>query len=99
MRSAGFGFRFRMLSVVAGSSLLMTQAHAMMRPMTAQDAMPVQSAPVATPDAGGTLTLPAGMIVPLTLVSTIKSKAIHLGESVRAQVAFPVSVGDRVAIP
>jgi len=88
-----------MLSMVAASSLLMTQAHATMRPMTVQDATPVQSAPVAAPDAGGTLTLPADMIVPLTLVSMIKSKAIHLGEPVRAQVAFPVSVGDRVAIP
>jgi hypothetical protein len=43
--------------------------------------------------------LPAGTRIPLTLVSVIKSKTTRVGDSVRAQVAFPVTVGSVVAIP
>jgi hypothetical protein len=46
-----------------------------------------------------TLTVPAGTMVPLTLVTPIKSKSTKPGDTVRAAVAFPVTVGDQVAIP
>ncbi len=44
------------------------------------------------------ITVPAGTRIPLTLASPITSKA-RQGDSVRAAVAFPVTVGTRVAIP
>lgn len=63
-----------------------------------------QTAPVIAPppaDAGqaASLVVPQGTAIPLTLVSQIKSKTTKPGDSVRAQVAFPVTVGTQVAIP
>lgn len=45
------------------------------------------------------MTVPAGTAIPLTLVSQIKSKSTKPGDSVRAMVAFPVTVDSKVAIP
>jgi hypothetical protein len=45
------------------------------------------------------ITVPPGTSIPLTLVSTLKSKSTKPGDSVRAQVAFPVTVGTQLAIP
>ena len=47
----------------------------------------------------GTITIPSGTVVPLTLVSVIQSKSTKIGDTIRAQVAFPVTVGEVVAIP
>ena len=49
--------------------------------------------------ASQTITVPAGTVVPLTLVSPINSKATKVGDAVRAVVAFPITEGDQVAIP
>lgn len=46
-----------------------------------------------------TITVPAGTAIPLTLVSPIKSRSTKLGDSVRAMIAFPVTVGTQLAIP
>lgn len=46
-----------------------------------------------------TITVPAGTVVPLTLVGPIKSKSTKVGDAVRAVVAFPVTVGTQIAIP
>jgi hypothetical protein len=46
----------------------------------------------------GTITVPTGTRIPLTLASPITTKTKQ-GDSVRAAVAFPVTVGSRVAIP
>jgi hypothetical protein len=43
--------------------------------------------------------VPQGTSVPLTLVSPIKSKSTKPGDTVRAVVAFPVTVGTQLAIP
>jgi hypothetical protein len=64
----------------------------------------VQPEPPAVPAvaSGGvapTITVPAGTMVPLTLVSPIKSKSTKVGDAVRAVVAFPITVGSQVAIP
>jgi type IV secretion system protein VirB10 len=40
-----------------------------------------------------------GTAVPLTLLSTIRSRTSKPGDSVRAVVAFPVTVGEQIAIP
>jgi len=49
--------------------------------------------------ASGSLTVPAGTLVALTLVTPIQSKATKVGDTVRAVVAFPVTIGAQVAIP
>lgn len=46
----------------------------------------------------GTITIAAGTQIPLTLASPITGKA-RKGDPVRAAVAFPVTVGNQVAIP
>jgi hypothetical protein len=58
---------------------------------------PAQPAPDQT-SAGQTI-VPAATVVPLTLVSQIKSKSTKVGDTVRAQVAFPITVGTEMAIP
>lgn len=55
-------------------------------------------APIPAP-ASGTITVTTGTTVPLTLVTPIKSKSTHPGDTVRAVVAFPVTVGTQMAIP
>lgn len=45
------------------------------------------------------LTVPPGTVIPLTLVSPIKSKSTKVGDAVRAVVAFPITVGTQVAVP
>jgi type IV secretion system protein VirB10 len=54
---------------------------------------------VPAPPASSTITVPAGTAVPLTLMNPVKSKSTKPGDSVRAVVAFPVTVGSRLAIP
>jgi hypothetical protein len=46
-----------------------------------------------------TVTIPVGTVVPLTLVTQIKNKSSKPGDSIRAVVAFPVTVGTQIAIP
>lgn len=50
-------------------------------------------------ESAATITVPAGTDVPLKLISEIHNRSTKPGSSVRAQVAFPVMVGARVAIP
>jgi hypothetical protein len=61
----------------------------------------VPAAPSGIGNAAGsdTLVVPAGTTVALTLMSPIQSKTTKVGDSVRAVVAFPVTVGAQVAIP
>lgn len=67
----------------------------------AQTPMPLQTntAEPVRVDAPSSITVPPGTSIPLTLVSTLKSKSSKPGDSVRAQVAFPVTVGTQLAIP
>jgi len=51
------------------------------------------------PPVSPNITVPAGTAVPLTLMNSIKSKSTKPGDTVRAVVAFPVTVGSRLAIP
>ncbi|HUA97298.1 MAG TPA: hypothetical protein VMA34_03150 [Terracidiphilus sp.] len=55
--------------------------------------------PQPTVSAAEVVVLPAGTAVPLTLVTPIKSKSTKPGDTVHAQVAFPVTSGGQVAIP
>jgi type IV secretion system protein VirB10 len=54
---------------------------------------------IPAPPASPTITVPAGTAVPLTLMNAVKSKSTKPGDTVRAVVAFPVTVGSRLAIP
>jgi hypothetical protein len=45
------------------------------------------------------ITVPTGTAVQLTLMSAVKSKSTHAGDTVRAVVAFPVTIGTALAIP
>jgi type IV secretion system protein VirB10 len=64
--------------------------------MAAGIQIPQQGPPSPAP---ATITITAGTVVPLTLVSPIKSKSTKVGDAVRAVVAFPIAAGDKVAIP
>jgi hypothetical protein len=78
------------------ASLLLAQ-NPMPNPTAQQNSPPAQQSP-ALP-ASATITVPAGTPVPLTLMNPIKSKSTKPGDPVRALVAFPVTVGSRLAIP
>jgi type IV secretion system protein VirB10 len=56
----------------------------------------VQNAPAPTAQA---ITVPTGTTVQLTLMSAIKSKSTKPGDTVRAVIAFPVTIGAQLAIP
>ncbi|MGD1105887.1 MAG: hypothetical protein ABR865_02520 [Terracidiphilus sp.] len=45
------------------------------------------------------IAVPAGTAVQLTLMSAVKSKSTQAGDTVRAVVAFPVTIGTQLAIP
>lgn len=78
-------FRFVALLLIPAlcSAQVPTQA-----PQPAQSTAPSQ-----------TLAVPSGTLIPLTLVSSIRSKTTKPGDSVRAMVAFPITVSNTVAIP
>lgn len=84
--------QFRFVAVFLIASICSAQT-----PMPASSTAP--SSPPAPATAQGTITVTTGTTVPLTLVTPIKSKSTHPGDSVRAVVAFPVTVGNQVAIP
>lgn len=46
-----------------------------------------------------TVVVPQGTLIPLNLVNPIKHKSTKPGDTVRATVAFPITVGDQIAIP
>jgi len=64
----------------------------------AQTPMPVQPSAAQVAPAEDTLVVPAGTVIPLTLDRAITRKA-RIGDSVTATVAFPVTIGNRFAIP
>jgi hypothetical protein len=46
-----------------------------------------------------TIVVPIGTAIQLTLMSAVKSKSTKAGDTVRAVVAFPVTIGTQLAIP
>jgi hypothetical protein len=57
-------------------------------------ALVLQQTAVAT-----SILVPAGTVIPLTLVDPIKHKTSKPGSSIRARVAFPITIGEQIAIP
>jgi hypothetical protein len=73
-------------------------------------AAPASSAPAAQiaptpsgqnplPPVAQAIIVPTGTAVQLTLMSAVKSKSTHAGDTLRAVVAFPVTIGAALAIP
>lgn len=83
---------------VSGMQASATTMAAARQARMAQAASAPQSA-VAAPAVAGTIDVPAGTKIPLNLVTQIMSKSTKPGATVRAVVAFPVTVGTQLAIP
>lgn len=76
-------------------SLITTMCSAQM-PIAAPAPSGAQPSPVLP---ANTVTVPQGTQIPLTLVSSIRSKSTMPGDTIRAMVAFPMTVGTQIAIP
>ena len=64
-----------------------------------QTSQPNVPAPTPAAVPAGPIVVTQGTTVALTLVSSIRSKSTKVGDSVRAVVAFPLTVGRQLAIP
>ncbi len=58
-----------------------------------------QANPALQPQALPTLTVPAGVDVPLTLSQAVTRKSLKIGKPVSAKVVFPATIGSQLAIP
>ncbi|HEY1805141.1 MAG TPA: hypothetical protein VGG45_11770 [Terracidiphilus sp.] len=65
----------------------------------AGQAAPAPAGVVAPTPSSQPVVVPVGTAIQLTLMSTVKSKSTAVGDSVRAVVAFPVTIGTQLAIP
>jgi hypothetical protein len=85
------------------ASLLSAQAPAPTAPIapdTAQNQPSVSAQNAPSPaSASQAVTIPTGTAIQLTLMSAVKSKSTQAGDTVRAVVAFPVTIGTQLAIP
>jgi hypothetical protein len=84
------------------ASLTMAQTPILATPDSSAPAAQVAPAPFgqnALPPAAQAITVPTGTAVQLTLMSAVKSKSTKAGDTVRAVVAFPVTIGTQLAIP
>ncbi len=85
--------RLQPIAVLLIASICGAQTPAPLAQTAQTPSAPVSDAP------SGTITVPAGTKIPLILVSLIKSISTKPGDTVRAEVAFPVTVGTQIAIP
>lgn len=65
----------------------------------AQNAPPAAPGQVAPAPSSPAIVVPIGTAIQLTLMSAVKSKSTKAGDTVRAVVAFPVTIGTQLAIP
>jgi len=65
----------------------------------AEQAAPAPPGQTAPASSSQTIVVPAGTAIQLTLMSAVKSKSTKAGDTVRAVVAFPVTIGTQLAIP
>lgn len=80
---------FRTTAALSIASVFFTQ----LPTVSAQQAAAASQPPTTT------VVVPKGTLIPLNLVSPIKHKSSKPGDTVRAEVAFPITVGDQIAIP
>ena len=101
MKRSVLELQLRLIAVVVLLSFCLVQtakAAGRALPAVQQEQAGSEGVPAAG-TAAPTLTVPPGTVIPLTLVSPIKSKSTKVGDAVRAVVAFPITVGAKVAIP
>ena len=60
---------------------------------------PAPAAQIAPAPAAQTIIVPAGTAIQLALMSAVRTRSTKVGDTVRAQVAFPVTIGTELAIP
>ena len=90
--------RMRFIALILMISVAGMQASAATMAAERQAEM-AQTAAAAPAAVTGTIDVPAGTKIPLNLVTQIMSKSTKPGATVRAVVAFPVTVGNQLAIP
>lgn len=87
---------YRLIAFLLIASICAAQSPASQQ----NDATPANPAnPPQSTASHDSITVPAGTIVALKLITAIKSKSTRLGDPVRAIVAFPVAIGSQVVIP
>jgi len=92
------GMQASATTMAAARQMRMAQSAAVRGALLRQAAVPPQT-PAAAPVAAGTIDVPVGTKIALNLSTQIMSKSTKPGVTVRAVVAFPVTVGNQVAIP
>jgi len=80
------------------AAILITTLFLSELPANAQQS-PAPPATTATPAAPSTVVVPTGTVIPLNLLTSIPGRTKSAGQAIRAQVAFPIIVGDQVVIP
>jgi hypothetical protein len=88
--------RYQLIAVLLIASICSAQTPMPVPTGPANSAPQAPAMPVAPSD---TITVAQGTSIPMTLVSPIKSTSTKPGDTVRAVVAFPVTVGAQLAIP
>jgi hypothetical protein len=88
---------YRMVAVFLIASVCAGQTPSPLLP--AGQALAAGKAPSTDAGQQAAITAPAGTTVALSLLSPIKTKTSRSGDSIRAVVAFPVTVGTELAIP
>lgn len=88
--------RYQLIAVLLIASMCSAQTPVPVSPVAANTAPQATTTP-STPT--GTITVPPGTTIALTLVSPIMSLSTKPGATVRAVVAFPVTIGAQLAIP
>jgi hypothetical protein len=68
-------------------------------PGAAEQVAPAAPGQNASAPLSSSIVVPMGTAIPLTLMSSVKSKSTKAGDTVRAVVAFPVTIGTQLAIP
>jgi type IV secretion system protein VirB10 len=91
--------RFGALLLIAASVSLFAQEPATLTPRT--QSRGIESAPQQPLDVrnAGTIVVPAGTKVPLTLKHGISTKNVKVGDGVYAETSFPVTINDQMVIP
>jgi hypothetical protein len=88
-----------LIASVGGTQAWATTMVAAWQAQTVQAASPQTPAAGAPAVAPGTIQVPAGTKIPLSLLNQVMSLSSKPGAAIRAVVAFPVTVGNQLAIP
>jgi type IV secretion system protein VirB10 len=89
------------ISAIMIASLMIGQTPVPANQMTppATQSSPVASGQNAPSSAAQAIIVPAGTAIQLALMSAVRTRSTKVGDTVRAEVAFPVTIGTQLAIP